>query len=151
MQNANLPSPACWLKFGALCRSLAGMPGFILRTLITMLGLWLADRLLDGVTITGSGTFVLAALLLGFVNALIRPIAVILTLPLTILTLGLFLFVINALMFSLVATLLSSFVVAGFGSALLGAIVVSLTSLIASWFIGPKGRYQVLVVNKRDH
>ncbi|MDH3932235.1 MAG: phage holin family protein, partial [Chromatiales bacterium] len=70
------------------------MPGFILRTLITMLGLWLADRLLDGVTITGSGTFVLAALLLGFVNALIRPIAVILTLPLTILTLGLFLFVI---------------------------------------------------------
>ena len=127
------------------------MPGFILRTLITMLGLWLADRLLDGVTITGSGTFVLAALLLGFVNALIRPIAVILTLPLTILTLGLFLFVINALMFSLVATLLSSFVVAGFGSALLGAIVVSITSLIASWFIGPKGRYQVLVVNKRDH
>ena len=127
------------------------MPGFILRTLITMLGLWLADRLLDGVTITGSGTFVLAALLLGFINALIRPIAVILTLPLTILTLGLFLFVINALMFSLVATLLSSFVVAGFGSALLGAIVVSLTSLIASWFIGPKGRYQVLVVNKRDH
>ena len=127
------------------------MPGLILRTLITMLGLWLADRLLDGVTITGSGTFVLAALLLGFVNALIRPIAVILTLPLTILTLGLFLFVINALMFSLVATLLSSFVVAGFGSALLGAIVVSLTSLIASWFIGPKGRYQVLVVNKRDH
>ena len=127
------------------------MPGFILRTLITMLGLWLADRLLDGVTITGSGTFVLAALLLGFVNALIRPIAVILTLPLTILTLGLFLFVINALMFSLVATLLSGFVVAGFGSALLGAIVVSLTSLIASWFIGPKGRYQVLVVNKRDH
>jgi putative membrane protein len=127
------------------------MPGFILRTLITMLGLWLADRLLDGVTITGSGTFVLAALLLGFVNALIRPIAVILTLPLTILTLGLFLFVINALMFSLVATLLSSFVVAGFGSALLGAIVVSLTSLIASWFIGPKGRYQVLVVDKRDH
>ena len=151
MQNVNLPSPACWLKFGALCRSLRGMPGFILRTLITMLGLWLADRLLDGVTITGSGTFVLAALLLGFVNALIRPIAVILTLPLTILTLGLFLFVINALMFSLVATLLSSFVVAGFGSALLGAIVVSLTSLIASWFIGPKGRYQVLVVNKRDH
>ena len=127
------------------------MPGFILRTLITMLGLWLADRLLDGVTITGSGTFVLAALLLGFVDALIRPIAVILTLPLTILTLGLFLFVINALMFSLVATLLSSFDVAGFGSALLGAIVVSLTSLIASWFIGPKGRYQVLVVNKRDH
>ena len=127
------------------------MPGFILRTLITMLGLWLADRLLDGVTITGSGTFVLAALLLGFVNALIRPIAVILTLPLTILTLGLFLFVINALMFSLVATLLSSFVVAGFGSALLGAIVVSITRLIASGFIGPKGRYQVLVVNKRDH
>ncbi len=126
------------------------MPGFILRLLITMLGLWLADQLLDGVTITGSGTFVLAALLLGFVNALIRPIAIILTLPLSILTLGLFLFVINALMFSLVATLLGNFVVAGFGSALLGSIVVSLTSLVASWYIGPKGRYQVMVVNKRD-
>ncbi len=126
------------------------MPGFILRLLITMLGLWLADQLLDGVTITGSGTFVLAALLLGFVNALIRPIAIILTLPLSILTLGLFLFVINALMFSLVATLLSQFVVAGFGSALLGSIIVSLTSLVASWYIGPKGRYQVMVVNKRD-
>ena len=126
------------------------MPGLILRTLITMLGLWIADQLLDGVTIRGSGTFLLAALLLGFVNALIRPIAVILTLPLTILSLGLFVFVINALLFSLVAAMLGNFFVAGFGSALLGSIVVSLTSLVASWYIGPKGRYQILVVDRRD-
>jgi len=126
------------------------MPGLVLRTLITMLGLWLADRLLDGVTITGTGTFVLAALLLGFVNALIRPIAVILTLPLTILTLGLFIFVINALMFGLVAAMLGNFVVTGFGSALLGSIVVSITSTVASGYIGPSGRYQLLVVNKRS-
>jgi putative membrane protein len=126
------------------------MPGLILRTLITMLGLWIADQLLDGVTIRGSGTFLLAALLLGFVNALIRPIAVILTLPLTILSLGLFVFVINALLFSLVAAMLGNFFVAGFGSALLGSIIVSLTSLVASWYIGPKGRYQILVVDRRD-
>ena len=126
------------------------MPGLILRTLITMLGLWIADQVLDGVTIRGSGTFLLAALLLGFVNALIRPIAVILTLPLTILSLGLFVFVINALLFSLVAAMLGNFFVAGFGSALLGSIIVSLTSLVASWYIGPKGRYQILVVDRRD-
>ncbi len=126
------------------------MPGLVLRTLITMLGLWLADRLLDGVTISGTGTFVLAALLLGFVNALIRPVAVILTLPLTILTLGLFVFVINALMFSLVAAMLGNFLVTGFGSALLGSIIVSITSTVASWYIGPSGRYQLLVVDKRS-
>jgi putative membrane protein len=114
-----------------------------------MLGLWLADQLLGGVTISGTGTFILASLLLGFVNALIRPIAVILTLPLTILTLGLFIFVINAAMFGLVASVLNAFQVAGFGSALLGSLIVSVTSTVASWYVGPKGRYQILVVDRR--
>ncbi len=118
--------------------------------LIAMLGLYLASELLPGVSIRGTGTFILAALLLGIVNAVVRPVALILTLPLTILTLGLFLFVLNAAMFGLVAALLENFSVAGFWSALFGAIIVSITSTIASWFIGPKGSYEILVIRRDD-
>ena len=125
------------------------MNGIILRTLIIiMLGLFLSSSLIPGVQITGTGSFILAAVLLGLVNAFVRPIAFLLTLPLTIVSLGFFLFVLNAAMFGLVAAFLDNFVVAGFWSALLGAIVVSLTSTIASWCIGPSGRYQVLVVRR---
>jgi putative membrane protein len=125
------------------------MQGILLRTLIAMLGLFLASRILPGVTITGTGTFILAALLLGLVNGVVRPIAFVLTLPLTIVTLGLFLFVLNAAMFGLVAALLDNFSVGGFWSALFGALVVSITSTVASWYIGPDGRYEVFVVRKR--
>ena len=124
------------------------MVGIVLRTLITMLGLYLASALLPGVQIVGTGSFILAAILLGLVNALIRPIAFVLTLPLTIVTLGLFLFVLNAAMFGLVAALLDNFAVAGFWSAVFGAIIVSITSTIASWYIGPAGRYEVFVMRR---
>jgi putative membrane protein len=125
------------------------MIGFILRTLVTAFGLWLAATLVPGISISGSGTLFLAALLLGLVNGLVRPLAVFFTLPLTLLTLGLFLLVINAAMFGLVAAMLDGFQVAGFFSALLGWLVVSLTSTVASWYIGPSGRYQVLVIERR--
>lgn len=124
------------------------MPGFVLRTLITMLGLYLASALLSGVQIQGTGTFILAAVLLGLVNAVVRPIAFFLTLPITLLTLGLFLLVLNAAMFGLVAAMLDGFLVAGLGSAILGALIVSITSGIASWYIGPDGRIEILVVRR---
>jgi putative membrane protein len=124
------------------------MAGIILRTLISMLGLYLASLLIPGVQIAGSGTFILAALLLGLVNGFVRPVAFLLTLPLTIVTLGLFLLVLNAAMFGLVAAMLDSFTVAGFGSALLGALIVSITSTIASWYIGPKGQVEILVIRR---
>ena len=124
------------------------MNGFFLRTLITMLGLWLASTLIPGVSISGVGTFILAAVLLGIVNAFVRPIAWVLTLPITLVTLGLFLFVVNAAMFGLVAAMLDGFVVAGFWSAVFGAIVVGLTSTVASWYIGPNGRIEVYVVRR---
>ena len=117
--------------------------------LIAMLGLFLASRIVPGVTISGTGTFVLAALLLGLVNGLVRPIAFVLTLPLTIITLGLFLFVLNASMFGLVAAFLENFAVAGFWSAVFGAIIVSITSTVSSWYIGPDGRYEIFVVRRR--
>ncbi|HEY8518771.1 MAG TPA: phage holin family protein [Gammaproteobacteria bacterium] len=125
------------------------MAGFLVRMLITALGLAAASWLVPGVHIAGTGTLILAALLMGIVNAVVRPIVVILTLPLTILTLGLFLLVVNAGMFGLVAALLDGFVVDGFWSALFGWLIVSLVGWLASAFIGPRGRYEVLVVERR--
>ena len=113
-----------------------------------MLGLYLASAMIPGVQIVGTGSFIIAAVLLGLVNAFVRPVAFLLTLPITIVTLGLFLFVINAAMFGLVAAMLENFSVAGFGSAILGAIVVSITSTIASWYIGPDGRYEVFIIRR---
>jgi putative membrane protein len=125
------------------------MQGILIRTLITMLGLFLASRLLPGVWIEGAGNFILAAFLLGLVNAIVRPLVFVMTLPLTVVTLGLFIFVLNAAMFGLVAAMLDDFHVAGFWSALFGAIIVSITSTVASWYIGPDGRYEVFVVRRR--
>src|SRR6056297_674411 len=125
------------------------MPGLVVRLLINMLGLWAAAAIVPGVHITGVGTFILAAILLGVVNALVRPIAIVATLPLTLVTLGLFLFVVNAMMFGLVAWLLADFAVSGFWAALFGSLVVSITSTLASWYIGPDGRYEVFVVRRR--
>lgn len=125
------------------------MPGFFLRTIITAIGLWIADAIIPGINITSPGTLIIAALLMGFVNALVRPLAVLLTFPITILTLGLFLLVINAAMFGLVAAFLDGFSVSGFFAALFGWLIVSITSTVASWYIGPKGRYNVLIIERR--
>jgi len=113
-----------------------------------MLGLFLASGLVPGVTITGVSGFIFAAVMLGLVNAFIRPIALLLTLPITIVTLGLFLLVVNAAMFGLVAGMLDGFNVSGFWSAVLGSIVVSITSTISSWYIGPDGHFEVYVIRR---
>lgn len=122
------------------------MAGFFVRTLIGALGLWIASAVVPGFRITGTGTLLLAGFLLGIVNGFVRPLAVLLTLPLTIVTLGLFLLVVNAGMVGLVAALLEQFTISGFFSALFGALVVSFTSWIASWYIGPSGRIEVMAV-----
>ncbi len=122
------------------------MSGFVVRLLISALGLWLAQALVPGVEIHGAWTLLVAALLLGIVNAFVRPLIVVLTLPITVLTLGFFLWVINAAMLGLVARLLDGFTLHGLGSALLGALVVSFTSWIASWYVGPSGRFEVMIV-----
>src|SRR5262245_11739106 len=109
------------------------MRGFVVRLLITALGLWLAQALVGGVEFRSGWTLLAAALVLGVVNAFVRPLIVLLTLPFTVITLGLFLLVINALMLELVAALLDGFVLHGFGAAFLAAIVVSITSWIVSW------------------
>jgi putative membrane protein len=125
------------------------MAGFLLRLLVVALGLWLASELVPGIAVKGVGTLLGAALLLGIVNAVVRPLLIILTFPITVLTLGLFLLVINAAMLGLVAWMFDNFTIAGFGSALFGSIVISLTGWFASWFIGPRGRVEIIVVRNR--
>jgi putative membrane protein len=126
------------------------MEGFLIRAVVVGIGLWLASKIVPGVDFNSTGTLVAAALLLGIVNAFVRPVIVILTLPITLLTLGLFLLVINALMILLVAWLLPGFLVAGFWSAIFAAIVVSLTSWVMSGWIGPRGRVEVMTVKSPD-
>ena len=121
------------------------MLGFLIRAALVALGLWLATDWVQGVTIDTPATLVLAGILLGVVNSVIRPIAILLTLPMTILTLGLFLLVINAGMVALVAWMLPGMHVAGFGPAFWTAILVSLVSIVGSWFVGGKGKFEVYV------
>jgi len=121
------------------------MSGFLVRLLITALGLWAAQAIVPGVEIRDVGTLFLAALLLGIVNAVVRPLIVILTLPITVLSLGLFLLVVNAAMLAIVAAFLEGFVLHGFFPALFGSLVISLTSWIAAWYIGPHGWIEVIV------
>ena len=115
------------------------MIGFILRAVISALGLWVATRWVDGLRIDDAMTLLLAGALLGIVNGFVRPLAIILTFPITLVTLGLFLLVVNAGMLSLVAWVLPGFFVAGFWSAFWGALIVSLTGWVGSWFIGSRG------------
>ena len=127
------------------------MAGVIVRILIIALGLWLADVLVSGVRSDGALSLVVAAILLGVVNAVVRPLVVILTLPITLLSLGGFLLVVNAAMLGLVAWLLPGFRVDGFFAALVGSLVVSVTSWLAARFVGSSGRYELLVMERRSN
>ncbi|MDE0064688.1 MAG: phage holin family protein [Gammaproteobacteria bacterium] len=125
------------------------MKGIIVRTLIIALGIWVADKLVPGVYVGSGVSLVFAAIALGLVNALIRPLIVLLTLPFTLVTLGLFLLVVNAAMLQLADWFVSGFSVDGFFSAVFGSIVISLVSWAASSFVGPQGRYEVMVRRER--
>ena len=118
------------------------MVGFLLRAAISALGLWVASQLLQGLHFAAPTDLLLAAVLLGIVNAFVRPLAFILTLPLTIVTLGLFLLVLNAGMVALVAWLVPGFSISGFWTAVGTAIIVSIVSWAASGLIGSSGRYE---------
>ena len=123
------------------------MGWFFVRAAVAALGLWLASQIVPGVHILTPGSLIAAGLLLGVVNAIVRPVLLILTLPITLLTLGLFLLVINGFMIELVSYFLNGFVVDGFGSAILASIVVSLTSwAVSGWFGPPHGRIDVITM-----
>lgn len=124
------------------------MMGFLVRAAIVAVGLWLATKIFSGLQFDSPGVLIAAALLLGLVNAVIRPIAIILTFPLTLVTLGLFLLVVNAAMMGLVALMLDGFAIAGFWTAIGASVVVSITSWVASGLIGNNGRFEVMVIRK---
>lgn len=122
------------------------MTGFVLRAVISAIGFWVATRWVQGIRIDNPGTLVLAGLLLGVVNAIVRPVLVILTLPITILSLGFFLLIVNTAMVALVAWMLPGFHIhGGFWSAFATALIVWITGWLGSWLIGPRGKIDVHV------
>lgn len=114
--------------------------GFLLRVLINAAALWVAAALIPGISLGGVGYTLLAALVLGVINAIVRPVLIFLTLPITLLTLGLFIFVLNAFCLWLTSRLVPGFEVHGFGAAFLGALVISAVSWILTAFLSDTGR-----------
>ena len=108
------------------------MAKLLVHLLVSALLLWLVSQFVTGIYIRGFGSAIVAAIVLGIVNFLVRPILVIVTLPITILTLGLFLIVINALMLLLTSALVPGFHVANFTAALIGGLLLGLFNLVAS-------------------
>ncbi len=109
---------------------------FLIHWAITALSLWIASHIFKGLTFESTGALVISALLLGLANAVVKPLLIVLTLPLTLVTFGLFLLVINALMILLVAALVRGFRVSGFWTALFASLFVSILSLLIGAFVG---------------
>ncbi len=122
--------------------------GFWFRWLLNALGLLLVSWMFPGIQVDGVGWIFIAALILGILNALIRPLLIVLTLPVTVLTMGLFILVINALMLWLTGFLLAGFHVHGFWTALGGAVVLGAISLGANALVGDKGRIEVIEMQR---
>ena len=108
------------------------MAGFLVHTVVLAIAIWITAQVVSGVTVASWTALALAALVLGVVNAIVRPILVILTLPITVLTLGLFYLVINGAAFGLAAAVVPGFQVRSWGAAILGALLTS----VVSWFLG---------------
>lgn len=114
--------------------------GFLLRVLVNAAAIYAAAALVPGIALSGLGAALIAGLVLGLINAVVRPILVLLTLPVTLLTLGLFLLVLNGLCLWLTSRLVPGFVVQGFGAAVLGALLVSVVSWLLTAFVSDRGR-----------
>ena len=115
---------------------LDGLTPFLLQWLITGLSLWVTSHVFKGIKFESTQSLIISALLLGFANAIVRPLLVVLTFPLTLITLGLFLLVINALMIKLVAWMVKGFKLSGFWTAFFASIFISLLSFVFSAFVG---------------
>ena len=112
------------------------MKEFLWRWAINGFALWVATFVFDGLQISGVKALILAALVFGLVNAVVRPVLVLLTLPLTVVTLGLFILVINALLLMLVAAVVPGFLPVGFWTAFFAAIFISIVSYLTNRLIG---------------
>lgn len=124
------------------------MKGLLFRWVLNAGGLLLVSYLFEGIHVASVGWAFIAALFLGVMNALIRPVVLVLTLPINILTLGLFTLVVNGLMLWLTGSLLKGFVVEGFWPAVGGALVMSLISLAVNSLIGDQGRVEIIEMRR---
>jgi putative membrane protein len=118
------------------------MRGVLLRWVVLTAAVLAASWLLDGIHVDGLVSAVLAAATLGLLNAFLRPLLILLTLPLNIVTLGLFTFLINALMLKIASELIPGFTVHGFWTAVIGALIIGLVSWMLNAFIGGRGKVE---------
>lgn len=123
--------------------------GFLIRLILNALALFIVSTVIPGIEVRGVLPALAAAFFLGMVNAVVRPVILILTLPLTILTLGLFIPLLNAALLKLVSLMIRGFEVHGFWSAVFGAILISLISGILNLLINDRGRVEVIVHRHR--
>ena len=126
------------------------MKGIFIRWLVLTAAIMFASYVLDGIQVKGFFTALFAAAILGILNAFFRPILIILTLPINILSLGLFTFIINAMLLKMASGVISGFEVYGFWSAVFGSLLISLVSWALSSFINEQGRMEYIDLKKKD-
>ena len=126
------------------------MNGLLVRWLLLTISIIVTSYLVDGIHVTSFFSAFFAAAVLGILNALFRPILIIITLPINILTLGLFTFVINALLLKMASGVVPGFYVEGFWSAVFGSLIISLVSWLLNSFVNERGRIRYIELKKRD-
>ena len=126
------------------------MKGLLVRWLVLTVAIVFSSYLISGIQVSGVFSALFAAAILGILNVFFRPILIILTLPINILTLGLFTFVINALILKMASGVISGFEVHGFWSAVFGALVISAFNWILNSLINERGRVEYMDLRKRD-
>jgi putative membrane protein len=115
---------------------LGNLSPFLVHWIVMSLSLWVTSYVFSGMKFTSTSALIISALLLGFANAIVRPLLILFTLPLTLVTFGFFLLVINALMILLVSALVRGFTVSGFWTAFFASIFISVLSFLLGWFLG---------------
>ena len=126
------------------------MRGLVIRWVTTVVALWLTSLIVRGITIDGVLPLFFAAVVLGIFNAILRPLMLVITFPINLLTLGLFTFIINGAMLKLTADVVRGFSVEGFWPAVVGALLLSAISFALSLFVSDAGRIQYLYVERSD-
>ena len=124
------------------------MRGFVVRWVVNAIALVITAMIISGMDFNGILAPFVAALVIGVLNAIVRPILIVITLPINILTLGLFTFVVNAVMIQITASVVSGFQVTGFWAAFIGSILMSIVSFILSFFINDKGSIEYIIVRR---
>lgn len=125
------------------------MRGLLLRWLVLTAAILSASYLVDGITVSGFLSALFAAAILGILNAFFKPVVLVLTLPLNILTLGLFTFVINALMLKMASGVIPGFEVHGFWSAIFGSLIITAVNALLSSFVNEQGRVEYIDLHRR--